>query len=108
MSKIKVDKIVLRVGKKKEIELSLEETKELQKVLTDLLGVENNKVIITSPPVTIPYPYPIPSRKRYEWWDVNSFWVGDGPLDGTITICSNESSSGSISLGESSSGTYVT
>jgi len=103
MGKIEVDKIVLKVGKKKEIELSLEEAKELQQVLSDLLGIKDNRVTVISPPVTIPYPVPVP--RRYDKWVVNP-WV---PYDGTITICDTNVSSGSISsVKDISSGTYVT
>lgn len=63
MSKIEVNKIMLKIGKKKEIELSLEDARELQKVLTDLLGMKDNSITIipSAPVVTIPYPVPTPS-----------------------------------------------
>lgn len=99
MSKIEINKIMLKIGKKKEIELSLEEARELQKVLTDLLGMKDNSITIipSAPVVTIPYPYPVPSP--YRRWIVNPIWTGDDHFYGDNTT-------GTITI--SSSGTTVT
>lgn len=112
MSKIKVDKIVLKVGKKKEIELSLEEAKELQEVLADLLGMkdDNDNQITVIPlisavgiPYPVPVPYPVP--RRYERWEVTGAWTTD--VQPTITICNTESSTGLLGSVNDGS-TYVT
>lgn len=92
MSKIEVNKVILKIGKKKEVELSLDEARELQEVLADLLGVTTYTVTrgrFEYPVVTIPYPYPVPSP--YRRWEVNPIWggpfIGDsGDTAGTITI----------------------
>ncbi len=89
--KVEVSKISLQIGKKN-IELSLDEARELQQILADLLGLETGRkckeitVIPASPVVTVPYPYPV-RPKRY--WEIQPpFWVGDFPNTGTIAITS--------------------
>lgn len=53
MSKtIEVSKISLQIGKKNKIELSLDEARELQQILADLLGIkkDENRIIINPSP----------------------------------------------------------
>lgn len=87
----------MQLGKKKKIELSLDEARELQQILADLLGLAteqkctcNRITVIPAPPVvTIPYPvFPYPPTRRYSRWEVSSYRVGDFPSDGVITISS--------------------
>lgn len=114
IKKVEVSKISLQIGGKKKIELSLDEARELQQILADLLGLETerkcdcNKITIIPGPtvVAVPYPYPVPVRPRRYWdWEIQSpYWVGDSPNTeispniGTITITSVgiESSSGIV------------
>lgn len=64
MSKIEVDKIVLRIGEK-EIELSLEEAKELQEILSDSPGMKGDEIIVNPfCPVQSISSYPI---SEYKW-----------------------------------------
>ncbi len=77
MSKsIEIQKIVLRVGGK-EIALSLEEARELQKILND--AFERDRYIYV--PYTIPAPYPYPH------WTIT---YGD---TGMFSVTANEHSS---------------
>lgn len=112
MKKAEVSKISFPIGKKKNIELSLDEARELQQILADLLGIETERkcncrriTVIPSPTVVaVPYPYPVPVRpKRYWDWEIQPpYWVGDSPNTGispntgtiTITSVGTESSSG--------------
>jgi hypothetical protein len=67
MKRVEVGKISLKIGEKKEISLSLEEARELQKVLTDLLGMKDDNVIVAAPlPVTTPYPIPPASVRGWK------------------------------------------
>lgn len=97
MSKIEVNKIMLKIGKKKEIKLSLEEARELQKVLTDLLGMKDNSIIIvpTTPVVTNPYPVPTPYRR----WVINPWVPYEGSnTSGNITISNIDNLSGKVNV----------
>lgn len=97
--KVEVSKIALQIGKKK-IELSLDEARELQQILADLLGLEierkyNRITVIPAPPaIVVPYPVPAPLR-RYDWWEVKPIWTD---TTGTIAVTSvrSQSSSGDI------------
>jgi len=85
MSKIKVDKIVLKVGKKEKIELSLEEAKELQEVLADLLGVTTCTI------ATGYFEFPNESNIPYRKWKVNPWVPYEGSTTGTIVVSSGTS-----------------
>lgn len=64
MSEIKVQKIVIQIGKK-EVSLTVGEAKELQKILDETFG-KKEIVYIPSHPVVIERPiYP-----PYRWWRV--------------------------------------
>ena len=74
---VKVKKIVLEINDKK-IELSVEEAKELQKLLGDTLGRD----------VHYHYTYPIyVERPHYPYWTVSS--GGSGTITYTSTSGSN-------------------
>ena len=71
-----VEKIVLKVGDKK-IELSVEDAKDLHKILGDLVG---DKIVINSP---LPCPCPSPSpwiypvyTKPWDNWEIT--WEDSG------------------------------
>lgn len=91
MNEIKVRQISLKIGKKKEISLTLEEARELQKVLADLFGLENR---VTMNPIRITAPYPVPVYpKRYEWWEVRPTCGDSSGTAGTVTISNTFSGS---------------
>jgi hypothetical protein len=84
MSKIK--KIVLQIGEK-EIELSLDEAKELKKILGDLFKEKET--------VYVPSPYPV-----YPYFP-NIWRVTYNPLDNGITyVSSGSSTSATLTSGQ--------
>lgn len=86
MSKIEIKKIRLEIGKKK-IDLSLQEARELQRILADLLGIEEERAAktifapIEAPIVTkiinVPYPAPVFLKPvPVDHWKVVPMWDG--------------------------------
>lgn len=89
MKKVEISRILLQVGKK-EIKLSLEEARELQQILADMLGIEkhNRITVIPNAPVIIPY-YP----RKYSWWEITEGIGGYDNTDSTkeyVITCSNQ------------------
>lgn len=89
MSKIEIKKIRLEIGKKK-IDLSLQEARELQRILADLLGIKKERAAKTIF-VNVPYPAPIYLEPiPVDHWKVVPMWVGGDT--GTVVISNNTAS----------------
>lgn len=90
--KVKVSKINIKVNKNTEIELSLEEAKELQKLLNDTFGTSERVITVPSAPAIIPYPvFPRPWRRYWEvTWDSNGTGASNVEI-GTVTYSLSKS-----------------
>ena len=75
MSKVKVSKIKIEIGKKS-IELSLEEAHELQEILNSTFGKREVKFIPSYAPIIIERPvYPRPWRCWDVTWKSNTMYL---------------------------------
>ena len=75
MDNVNISKINIKIGKK-EISLTLEAAKELQRILNDIFG---DTVFVPNCPITIPYTvYPCPSYPSWEFTWATGTAVGTG------------------------------
>ena len=86
--KVSVSKIVVKMGKK-EVELTLEEAKELQELLNDTFG-KKETVYIPGSPIYIERPY----HWTYPRWEVTYGNTSKFQSDGTLTYSLSSSKAG--------------
>lgn len=78
MRKTIVKKMVIELNGK-DVELTMEQARELQVALNELFGEKVREVIRPQPyPVPEPYPVPSPWRRPYHWPWIEPVWIGRG------------------------------